>query len=85
MDSRLPPDVAAPLGMSYLPVVPNEEFQRYPGISRTREAIVDHLREFDIRRPMHNIQRKKKEAQELYDKVISPNGCEWEREYISPM
>ena len=26
------PDPAAPLGMSYLPIVPDEEFQAYPGI-----------------------------------------------------
>jgi hypothetical protein len=28
------PDLLAPLGMSYLPVVPDEHFQAYPGISQ---------------------------------------------------
>ena len=48
----------APLGMSYLPVVPDNEFEAYPGILRTREAIVDHICEHDIHRSLHNIARQ---------------------------
>ena len=66
-----------PLGMSYLPVVPDEEFQAYPGISRTREAIVDYIREYDIRRPLHNIARQRREQME--DVVTSPDGNMVER------
>jgi hypothetical protein len=84
-DMALVPHSAAPLGMTYLPVVPNDEFQCYPGISRTREAILDHIREFDIRRPMHNIERKKREVEVVCETVRSPNGCECDREFISPM
>jgi hypothetical protein len=73
----------APLGMSYLPVVPNEEFHRYDGISRTREAIVEVIREQDIRRPMHNLDRKRREM--AGNTVYSPDGSEWTREFISPL
>jgi hypothetical protein len=45
----------APLGMSYLPVIPNKEFEAHPGISQTSEAIVEYIRENDIQRPLHNI------------------------------
>jgi hypothetical protein len=37
------PNPNALLGMSYLPVVPNEQFQVYPQISHIRDAIVEHL------------------------------------------
>ena len=84
-DMALVPHSAAPLGMSYLPVVPSDEFQHYRGISHTCEAIVDHIREFDIRRPMHNIERKKREAHDLCDTVCSPSRRKWDREFISPM
>jgi len=78
------PNPSAPLGMSYLPVVPNEEFVPYSGISYTREAIVEHIREYDIRRPKHNIERQKQERQERLDSFVSPNGMVIEREYVTP-
>ena len=73
----------APLGMSYPPVVPNEEFQRYDGISRTREAIVEVIREQDNRRPIHNLDRKRREM--VGNTVYSPYGSEWTTEFISPL
>ena len=76
------PNPAAPLGMSYLPIVPDEDFQAYPGISRTRESIVDHIREYDIRRPLHNIARQRQE--QIEDVVVSPNGNTTDREFVSP-
>ncbi|KAL7552356.1 hypothetical protein ACHAWF_016576 [Thalassiosira exigua] len=41
----------APLGMSYLPVVPDETFEAYPGVSHTRDAIVEFIREQPMGRP----------------------------------
>ena len=76
------PNPAAPLGMSYLPIVPDEDFQEYPGISRTRESIFDHIREYDIRRPLHNIARQRQE--QIEDVVVSPNGNTTDREFVSP-
>ena len=37
---EITPNPAAPLGMSYLPIVPDEEFLAYPGISPTREGML---------------------------------------------
>jgi len=41
----------APLGMSYLPVIPNDEWEQYEGMSYARAAIVEHLRQQNIARP----------------------------------
>jgi hypothetical protein len=58
---QIRPDPKAPLGMSYLPVVPDETFVCYSGISFTRQAIVQGLMELQIYRPLHNIECKKRE------------------------
>ena len=77
------PNPLSPLGMSYLPVVPDENFEVYSGISHIRDA---HLREYDILRPIHNIERKRTKLQEANQAyVLSPNGQEWEREFVSPL
>lgn len=74
---------SAPLGMSYLPVVPDEEFEVYPGVSHTREAIVDQLREPGApRRPPHNIERKKRELGVVTSEKA---GLSVDREFVSPM
>lgn len=78
---HIQPNAKAPLGMSYLPVVPDETFETYTGISYTRQLIVDNLRAHEIYRPLNSIERKKKEQQF----VISPNGVANEREFISPV
>ena len=80
---QITPNSDAPLGMSFLPVVPDEEFEAFPGISRTREAIVEHIREHDIRRPLHNIVRQRREQLDLV--VVSPNGHHTDCEFISPI
>jgi len=80
---HITPNSDAPLGMSFLPVVPDEEFEAFPGISRTSEAIVEHIHEHDIRRPLHNIVRQRRMKIDLV--VVSPNGNHIDREYISPM
>jgi len=71
----------APFGMSYTPVIPDNEFESCPGISFTREAIVDLIREYTLRRPQHNIIRKQEEDAFL----ASTNGLSIDREYISPL
>jgi hypothetical protein len=58
---EIEPHPNAPLGMTYLHVVPNDYFHRFYGISQTREAIVEFIDEQDIRRPMHNLERKTRE------------------------
>jgi hypothetical protein len=75
------PNPSAPLGMSYLPVVPDETFEAYTGVSHTREAIVDFLRAHEIGRPLHNIERKKREM----SVVVSPSGFECHRDFFSPI
>ena len=61
-DFSIIPHPDAPLGMSYLPVVPNDEWERFEGISYTRLAIVDYLRENGIMRPLYNLERKQREV-----------------------
>ena len=51
-------NIIAPRGMTYLPVVPNDEFQQYDGMSCTTEAIVEFIWGQDIRRPTDNLERK---------------------------
>ena len=80
-DLEIRPNPNAPLGMSYLPVVPDETFEPMVGISRVREATVELLREQRIGRPRHNLERKKREIRE----VTSTNGRMIDREYISPL
>ena len=77
------PNRDAPLCMSYLPVIPNKEFEAHPGILRTREAIVEYICENDIRRSLHNIARQRSE-QQLQSIDISPSGCVNDQEFISP-
>ena len=45
----------APLGMSYLPFVPESEFEAFAGISCTWDVVVEFIHESDIRRQLHNI------------------------------
>ncbi|KAL7542523.1 hypothetical protein ACHAWF_007216 [Thalassiosira exigua] len=74
---------SAPLGMSYLPVVPDNEFEVYSGISHTRQAIVDFIRSHEgIGRPTHNIVRNRRELAEAV--VQSPDGTAVDREFVSP-
>ena len=80
------PNPLAPLGMSYLPVVPDENFEVYPGISHIQDAIVEHLHEHETLRPIHYIERKRKELEEAnWPFVLLPNCQEWEREFVSPL
>ena len=74
---NLLPDPIAPLELSYLPVIPDQMLKVYPGISHTREAIVEFLRESDTLRPVHNVEQKKRElAASNALTVHSPNGME---------
>ena len=78
-ESTIVQDCAAPFGMSYLPVVPNDEWVQFDGVSYTREGIVEYLHENSIQRPLYNLERKRNEVA-----LQSTNDTEWESEYISP-
>jgi hypothetical protein len=69
--------------MTYLPVVPNADFQKLFEISLAREVIWKFIQEQDIRRPMQNLERKTMEMAE--HTVYSPDGSNWPREFISPL
>ena len=56
----------APFGMSYLPVVPTDDFKMPDGISYTREGIVQALCDQEISRPAHNLECRKREPTEQY-------------------
>ncbi|KAL7554114.1 hypothetical protein ACHAWF_017515 [Thalassiosira exigua] len=73
---------SAPLGMSYLPVVPDELFEAYQGVSHTRDAIVDFVRSQPMGRPLHNLERRR---QELLKQVETTSGRHVDREFVSPM
>ena len=73
-------DPSAPFGMSYLPVIPDSTFQVYEGTSQTRNGIVNFIRENEIGRPLHNIERKKREN----DFFCSESGRLIDREFVSP-
>ncbi len=70
-------DAAAPFGMAYLPVVPNDEWEEFEGMSYTRAAIVEYLRTNSIQRPLYNLERKRNQVSET-------NNAQWDSEYISP-
>jgi hypothetical protein len=75
-------DNEAPLGMSFLPVILDDDFESFPGILQTREATVEHINEHDIHRPLHNIALQRREQ---LDMVISTDGSAIDRKYVSPM
>lgn len=77
---QIRPDPTAPLTMSYLPIVPDDTFETYSGFSYYREAIVEKIRTYEIYRPLHNVERKKREQAV----VVSPCGWVCEREFVSP-
>ena len=86
-DFTIVPHPDAPLGMSYLPVVPNEYWEPFEGMSYTRLAIVEYLRNNGIMRPLYNLQRKRSEIMaddDESDNNIERNPSEWDDEYISP-
>ena len=60
---QIRPDNAAPLGMSYLPTIPDDSyvFELEEGVSQTREEVVDFLSNNLLRRPVHNILRRRRE------------------------
>ncbi len=72
-------DATAPFGMAYLPVVPNDEWEEFEGMSYTRAAIVEYLRTNSIQRPLYNLERKRDKVSET-----ATNNTQWDSEYISP-
>ncbi|KAL3786948.1 hypothetical protein ACHAWO_013787 [Cyclotella atomus] len=63
MHLQIRPDIAAPLGMSYLPTIPDDSyvFEMEEGVSQTREEVVNFLSDNLLRRPVHNILRRRRE------------------------
>ena len=60
---QIRPDIDAPLGMSYLPSVPDDTyvFETEVGDSQTRAEIVDFLTSHSLRRPVYNLVRRRRE------------------------
>jgi hypothetical protein len=52
----------APMGMCYLPTMPEDDFEDIVGVSHTRSAIVQAITTQYIRRPQHNIMRNRDKA-----------------------
>ena len=73
----------APFGMSYLPVLPTDEFKMYDNISFTREGIAQALCEQEIYMPAHNIEHRQRELQQ--QSLQLSNGERCDREFISPL
>ena len=75
--------VRAPLGMGYLPVVPNpnEVGDLADGVSHQRDAILDVIREFGYDRPAHNLARQREE-QRVY--ATFATGEIVHRDYLCP-
>ena len=73
----------APFNMGYLPAIPDEmhHLDACPGNSHTRDAIVEMISEYTIRRPTHNILRQQME-EEVF--ATSPRGVRVHRDFISP-
>mmetsp|Transcript_32231 Transcript_32231/g.77042 ORF Transcript_32231/g.77042 Transcript_32231/m.77042 type:complete len:373 (-) Transcript_32231:51-1169(-) len=74
------PNPSAPFGLSYLPSIPDQEFEHELGVSHTRDAIVEAIRDAGHRRPLHNINRQQRE-QEMF---VSPTGQSVGRDFVSP-
>jgi hypothetical protein len=78
----LPPCNNAPFDMSYLPILPDADFEIYDGVSYTRDGIVQAIRGQDISRPSsYNIERRKNELRAIQ----LATGEIVEREFISPI
>lgn len=88
-------DSMAPLGMNYLPSIPDDEFVfgEAAGVSHTREEVVEWLRSQQMRRPLHNLERRRRQDQRQQQEterwVMSANAdgdvYAVEREFISPI
>jgi len=61
--------------MSYLPNVLNKQFQAYLGISHIRDAIVEHLQEHEILRPIYNTEEVNRPAGSLPNTGFVSKWC----------
>jgi hypothetical protein len=77
---HITPNRDVPLGMSFLPVILDDKFEAFFGISCTVEAIVEHIRDYDIHHPSHNTVHQRREQLEAM--TVSPNGSEIERIFV---
>jgi hypothetical protein len=76
---QITPNNAAPLGMSYLPTVPDNSFIFEPveGVSQTHEEAVGWLQSKSLKRPLHNITRRRRELEEELEReqwILSQNA-----------
>ena len=63
--------------MNYHPTLPDGDvFMGVPGVSHTRDALLELIRELDMRRPQHNLLRN--------ETFISRDGTTFQSEYVSP-
>ena len=70
-------ETTIPFGMNYHPTLPDRDvFLGVAGVSHTRDALLELIRELDMRRPQHNLLRN--------DTFISRDGTTFESEYVSP-
>jgi hypothetical protein len=76
----------APLGMQYLPILPDEEFEVVPGMSMTRLAIIEEIRRQNYRRPLHNVIRNQdnRDVNNRYIVPLDSNGNALEVEFFHP-
>ena len=86
---QIRPNPDAPLGMSYLPTVPDNDyvFDIIQGVSHTRAEIVEWLESECIRRPHHNLVRRDREDLEqewVGSQNTNHNSYSIEREFINP-
>ncbi len=82
LDLDITPLPTAPLGMTYMPQLPDDTFEMHIGVSHTRNAIVEELSEEDIGRPMSNLIRKREELRKQH---TSLSGDIIDREFFSPL
>ena len=70
-------ETTIPFGMNYHPTIPDGDvFMGVAGVSHTRDALLELIRELDMRHPQNNLLRNAK--------FISRDGTTFESEYVSP-
>ena len=71
-------ETTTPFGMNNHPTLPDGDvFMGVAGVSHTRDALLELIRELDMRRPQNNLLQNAK--------FISRDGTTFESEYVSPI
>ena len=82
---QIQPNNASPLGMPYLPTIPDDNyvFEMEEGDSQTCAEIVEFLTDNLMRRPLHNVLRRRRELataaqnRELNNGWVFFTECKW--------